>query len=157
MMASSVLWLMIFPSLIGLPSRILQIDAGVPHRTCWGFFAKLPIQSAIVGNLLAKHACLTAGAHHVIIDIAHAIGHLPTIGKHFDAVFPFENRGEMVVDVTPFRIRPNLPATTAVGRFGWFVAHQPHGLVEAVNMLFHDVITGKPGVVQPVSHLIFDF
>ena len=63
----------------------------------------------------------------------------------------------MVVDVAPLLIRTDLTTAKAKATSRQLVVHEPHSFVEAVDVLFDDMVSRQPGEIQPVANLVFHF
>src|SRR5687767_10629566 len=63
----------------------------------------------------------------------------------------------VVVDIAPLLAGANLAAAETEGLLRRLVPHEPHRLIEAMDVLLDVVITGKPGEIEPVAHLVFHF
>src|SRR3546814_11876530 len=57
----------------------------------------------------------------------------------------------MVVNMAKNRFGSYLPATSAECAYGKFSTHGPAHHVDAVNGLFHDMVSGQPRIIGPVS------
>ena len=91
-----------------------------------------------------------------IIVLSHLYVVLWAAGEeHLLVVGEVEHDAVVIKDVAPLRVGPLLAAAHTLGLERRSIAKQPTHAVEAVDRLLHDVVAGKPRVVQPVADLVF--
>src|SRR5215471_2734872 len=91
-------------------------------------------------------------AQRVLGDIGPAAGDLPALAEHTRAVGVFEFDKMMIVNLPVALGIADLPATHAL-RADRMPVFDPVAHVDVVDVLFDDVIAGKPGEVVPVPNL----
>ncbi len=95
------------------------------------------------------------GAPDDVVDIVGAARLLAATGKDLGPVGVFVGDAEVVKDVAVLFAGPRLAAADADALDRRFVAHDPRGFVEAMDVLLGVVIAREPSEVEPVAVLVF--
>ena len=96
----------------------------------------------------------TLGADHRFLDLAIAIIHLPALAEHPDTVFILVLDRKMVVNMAVILIGAGLATAQAVSADRVTLEH-PVDDVEIVDVLFDNMVSGKPGKIIPIAELPF--
>src|SRR6266849_5835185 len=91
------------------------------------------------------------GLRHVLLGVIN----LPAHAHQMRSVLILVIDGEVVVDVTVAARSPRLTPAHS-NRARWVSLLCPVDDVYVVNVLLDDVIARKPGVVEPVAHLVLE-